>query len=75
MYPALSVLQALSDETDAIQAGVETLWVGGERGMEVDLVKRAGIPYQAIPAAGVHGVGIRALPGNLRQLGSGISPD
>ena len=29
-------------------------------GMEADLVKRAGIPFEAIPAAGVHGVGLRA---------------
>ena len=39
--------------------------------MEEDLVKRAGVPYEAIPAAGVHGVGLRALPGNLAQLGRG----
>jgi UDP-N-acetylglucosamine:LPS N-acetylglucosamine transferase len=39
--------------------------------MEVDLVKRAGLPFQAIAAAGVHGVGIRALPGNLLQLARG----
>jgi UDP-N-acetylglucosamine--N-acetylmuramyl-(pentapeptide) pyrophosphoryl-undecaprenol N-acetylglucosamine transferase len=36
--------------------------------MEVDLVKRAGLPFAAIPAAGVHGVGLRALPGNLLRL-------
>lgn len=40
--------------------------------MEVDLVKRAGIPYEAIPAAGVHGVGVGALPGNIRQLMRGV---
>jgi UDP-N-acetylglucosamine--N-acetylmuramyl-(pentapeptide) pyrophosphoryl-undecaprenol N-acetylglucosamine transferase len=39
--------------------------------MEADLVKRAGLPFQAIPAAGVHGVGLRALPGNLLQLARG----
>ncbi len=36
--------------------------------MEADLVKRAGIPFQAIPAAGIHGVGIKSLPGNVLQL-------
>ncbi len=41
--------------------------------METRLVERNGIPYQAIPAAGVHGVGLRALPHNLRQLGRGVS--
>ncbi len=39
--------------------------------MEADLVKRAGVPFRAIPAAGVHGVGLRALPGNLWRLGRG----
>jgi UDP-N-acetylglucosamine--N-acetylmuramyl-(pentapeptide) pyrophosphoryl-undecaprenol N-acetylglucosamine transferase len=41
--------------------------------MEVDLVKRAGIPYDSIPAAGVHGVGPRALPGNVAQLMRGLT--
>ncbi len=39
--------------------------------MEQDLVKRAGLTYEAIPAAGVHGVGLRALPRNLLQLARG----
>jgi UDP-N-acetylglucosamine--N-acetylmuramyl-(pentapeptide) pyrophosphoryl-undecaprenol N-acetylglucosamine transferase len=51
---------------------VEVLWVGGIGGMEVDLVKREGIPLEAIPAAGVHGVGWRALPGNLWQILRGV---
>lgn len=52
-------------------AELSVLWVGSADGMEVDLVKRAGISFQAIPAAGVHGVGLRALPGNLIKLGKG----
>jgi len=36
--------------------------------MEGDLVAREQIPYQAIPAAGVHGVNIRSLPGNIIRL-------
>jgi UDP-N-acetylglucosamine:LPS N-acetylglucosamine transferase len=39
--------------------------------MEEELVSRAGIPFTAIPAAGVAGVGGRALPGNLLKLGRG----
>jgi UDP-N-acetylglucosamine--N-acetylmuramyl-(pentapeptide) pyrophosphoryl-undecaprenol N-acetylglucosamine transferase len=39
--------------------------------MEADLVKRAGVPFDTIPAAGVHGVGLRSLPGNLFRLGRG----
>ena len=38
--------------------------------MEADLVNRAGIPYRAIPAGGVHGVGLKAVWG-LVQLTRG----
>lgn len=68
MYPALSVYEALKSK----HPNVETLWVGGEGGMEEDLVKRAGIPFRSVPAAGVHGVGLRALPGNLAKLTRGV---
>ena len=68
MYPALAVHHALTLKRDAVQ----TLWVGGEGGMEEDLVNRAGIPYRSIPAAGVHGVGLRALPGNIAKLARGV---
>jgi UDP-N-acetylglucosamine--N-acetylmuramyl-(pentapeptide) pyrophosphoryl-undecaprenol N-acetylglucosamine transferase len=51
---------------------VDTLWVGGEGGMEETLVKRQGITYQSIPAAGLHGVGLAALPRNLVKLARGV---
>ncbi|MEW6400861.1 MAG: UDP-N-acetylglucosamine--N-acetylmuramyl-(pentapeptide) pyrophosphoryl-undecaprenol N-acetylglucosamine transferase [Chloroflexota bacterium] len=72
MYPALAVHNALVS-TLTRKRNVETLWVGGEGGMEEELVKRAGIPYQSIPAAGVHGVGLRALPGNIAKLTRGVA--
>ncbi len=50
-------MQALGDSPEAI------LWVGGEKGIETDLVTRAGIPFKAIPAAGVHGAGLKAIWG------------
>ncbi len=68
MYPALAVLEALTSQ----HPKVETLWVGGEGGMEEELVKRAGIPYRSVPAAGVHGVGLRTLPGNIAKLTRGV---
>lgn len=40
--------------------------------MEAELIQRTGIPFSAIPAAGLHGVGIRALPGNLMKMLQGI---
>ena len=68
VYPALAVHSALV----AQNANVETLWVGSEGGMEAELVTRAGLLYRSIPAAGVHGVGLRSLPGNLSRLVRGV---
>ena len=41
--------------------------------MEADLVAHYHIPYQTIAAAGVHGVGLRTLPGNLIKLARGMA--
>jgi UDP-N-acetylglucosamine--N-acetylmuramyl-(pentapeptide) pyrophosphoryl-undecaprenol N-acetylglucosamine transferase len=40
--------------------------------MEGELVKHAGLPYTSIPAAGLHGVGLRVLPRNLALLTRGM---
>lgn len=74
MYPALVVLQALAGNSDnpGLDVARSVLWVGGIGGMEEDLVKRAGVPFEAISAAGLHGVGLAALPGNLWQLQRGF---
>ena len=66
MYPAITVLEALGPEKHTL------LWVGGHEGMEENLVSRLGIPYTSIPAAGVHGVGLRQLPGNILKLIKGF---
>ena len=49
------------------------MWVGGEGGMEEELVKHAGIPYRSIPAAGVHGVGLRSLSAGIVKLARGVT--
>jgi UDP-N-acetylglucosamine--N-acetylmuramyl-(pentapeptide) pyrophosphoryl-undecaprenol N-acetylglucosamine transferase len=41
--------------------------------METELVQREGVPFQAIPAAGLHGVGLPALPGNLGKVVRGFA--
>jgi UDP-N-acetylglucosamine--N-acetylmuramyl-(pentapeptide) pyrophosphoryl-undecaprenol N-acetylglucosamine transferase len=40
--------------------------------MEADLVRRERIPFATIPAAGLHGVGLRSLPRNLFLLARGF---
>lgn len=82
MYPALAVLEALrSGPADRAGTGssglaqarsLEVLWVGSSGGLELELIEREGIPFEAIPAAGVHGVGWGALPGNLWQILKGV---
>ncbi len=68
MYPALAVHSALADRVKDVQ----TLWVGGKGGMEESLVRRQGIPFRSIPAAGVHGVSLVALPRNLTLIARGV---
>ena len=68
MYPALAVHDVLASKVK----DVKTLWVGGEDGIEESLVKRQGIPFQSIPAAGVHGVSPLALPRNFVKLARGV---
>jgi len=68
VYPALAVHSALTAKV----RNLDTLWVGGEGGMEESLVKRQGIAFQSIPAAGIHGVGLVTLPRNLTLIGRGI---
>lgn len=63
MYPALAVLQAETNKNDT-----EVLWVGSDDGIEADLVKRAGIEFRGIPAAGVHGVNVFSLPGRAVKI-------
>jgi UDP-N-acetylglucosamine--N-acetylmuramyl-(pentapeptide) pyrophosphoryl-undecaprenol N-acetylglucosamine transferase len=68
VYPALAVHGVLTSKV----TDVETLWVGGEGGMEESLVRRQGIPFRSIPAAGLHGVNVTALPRNLFTIGRGV---
>jgi undecaprenyldiphospho-muramoylpentapeptide beta-N-acetylglucosaminyltransferase len=66
VYPAITVLDASGLDKESV------LWVGGHGGMEQALVTRRAISYTSIPAAGVHGVGIGKLPGNLWKLFKGV---
>jgi len=62
VYPAVAVLQEISADDQTV------LWVGSEGGMEKELVDRLKVPFRTVPAAGIHGVGLRALPRNIWQL-------
>jgi UDP-N-acetylglucosamine--N-acetylmuramyl-(pentapeptide) pyrophosphoryl-undecaprenol N-acetylglucosamine transferase len=66
VYPAITVLETLGFNQESV------LWIGSIGGMEEALVTRLKIPYQSIPAAGVHGVGFSRLPGNFWKLLKGF---
>ena len=68
MYPAIAVHSALAAKV----LDMDALWIGGKGGMEETLVKRQGIAFQSIPAAGVHGVGLVNMPRNLLMLSRGF---
>jgi UDP-N-acetylglucosamine--N-acetylmuramyl-(pentapeptide) pyrophosphoryl-undecaprenol N-acetylglucosamine transferase len=62
VYPALAVLQALKNDAEYV------LWIGSESGMEESLLSNLKVEFKAIPAAGLHGVGVLSMPGNAIQL-------
>ncbi|NMB93012.1 MAG: undecaprenyldiphospho-muramoylpentapeptide beta-N-acetylglucosaminyltransferase, partial [Flexilinea flocculi] len=67
VYPALAVIQERNNNPeDAV------LWVGSEGGMESTIIQRAGIDYTEIPSAGVHGISLAKLPGNIFKLIKGF---
>lgn len=68
MYPAVAVLQAIEDDPESAQALEDLMWIGGSTGMDKIILEREGLSYRTIPAAGLHGVGLRKLPGNILQL-------
>jgi undecaprenyldiphospho-muramoylpentapeptide beta-N-acetylglucosaminyltransferase len=67
VYPALAVLQTVRDRSD------DVLWIGSQGGMESSLLKNQNLRFETIPAAGLHGVGLLSLPGNILQLARGYS--
>ena len=66
VYPAIAVLQALKGRTD------EVLWVGSRSGMEETMLKQYDLNFEAVSAAGLHGVSLGSLPGNVNQLLRGL---
>ncbi len=48
IYPALAIAGGLKD-----RLGAEVFYVGGTRGLESEIVPRAGLPFQGIPLAGL----------------------
>lgn len=68
IYPALAV----AEELKRIDPGVEILYVGTARGLEADIVPRAGLPFRVVSSAGLLGKSpLRVLTG-LARAGKGF---
>ncbi|MBL8046938.1 MAG: UDP-N-acetylglucosamine--N-acetylmuramyl-(pentapeptide) pyrophosphoryl-undecaprenol N-acetylglucosamine transferase, partial [Anaerolineales bacterium] len=74
VYPALAVSKEwLGIRGEGVIPNPQSLlWLGSHTGMEADLVPRAGLPFKAIHAAGVHGVVWQKLPANALNLVRGF---
>jgi UDP-N-acetylglucosamine--N-acetylmuramyl-(pentapeptide) pyrophosphoryl-undecaprenol N-acetylglucosamine transferase len=71
VYPALVVLQDWLTEPN--RSPGDTLWVGSQGGMEADLVARSGLPFTALPAGGLRGVGWIRTARNAVKIVQGVS--
>ena len=69
VYPALAVVDALTADGGPPAA---IRWIGGEGGIEQDLVTRAGLPFEAIPAGGLHGMSPLTVIRNSARLARGL---
>ncbi|HKZ83347.1 MAG TPA: UDP-N-acetylglucosamine--N-acetylmuramyl-(pentapeptide) pyrophosphoryl-undecaprenol N-acetylglucosamine transferase [Anaerolineae bacterium] len=68
VYPALAVVEALREA----RPNVLTRWIGSRGGVEEDLVARAGIAFDAVPAGGVHGLAPLRAAWNALKLAAGV---
>lgn len=69
IYPALAIVEALA----AADAQSETLFVGQAKGMEAQIVPRAGLPFAAVPSGAVVGRHPTALAISAVRIARGIA--
>lgn len=78
IYPCLTVAKSLATGQGAPggsggwAGAVEFLYIGGPHPLDRRLVEEAGIPFAQIDAAGLRGMGIRAIP-NVARLAGGLA--
>lgn len=78
IYPCLAVArsltagQGLPGENDAEPEPPRFLYIGGPQPLDRRLVEEAGLPFAEIPAAGLRGMGLRAVP-NAARLAAGTA--
>ena len=66
IFPGIAVARELAGR------GVPVVWLGSERGLENELVPKAGLPLERILVSGVRGKGARALLAAPFQIGRAV---
>ena len=69
VYPALAVVKAMRSAHPA----VDLRWIGSRGGVEEELVTRESVPFETIPAGGLHGVGLVRAAQNALRLLAGVA--
>ena len=80
VYPALAVVEALFANSQSPIADRQSpgdtrhaiCYVGSEGGVEQELVARAGLHFEAIPAGGLHGLAPWVVARNILRLARGF---
>ncbi len=74
VYPALAVVESLADRRLGLKPEIAdaVCWIGSEGGVERELVARAGLPFEAIPASGLHGLAPWVMARNALRLTRGL---
>src|SRR5579871_2458567 len=77
IYPCLTVARRLSAGRGrpggtATAESIRFLYIGGPRPIDRRLVEEAGLPFEAVPAGGLRGVGLQAVP-NAARLAGGLA--
>jgi UDP-N-acetylglucosamine--N-acetylmuramyl-(pentapeptide) pyrophosphoryl-undecaprenol N-acetylglucosamine transferase len=71
VYPALTVVPELNRLVKQRHDELHVRWIGSTDGMERDLVERAGLPFEAIPAGAIRGKNPVKIARSLWQLSQG----
>jgi len=73
VYPALSVSDALREVARERGASLRLLYLGHSRGVEADLVARAGIPFAGVESGQIRGQSRARVVMNLLRMGRGYT--
>jgi len=72
VYPALSVIEVLTEDGRWGTRREDVVWVGSSGGMEEQIVRRAGIRFEAVPTGALLGAGLVTVMKNSLSVQRGV---